>query len=177
MKWFDAGTKTISVPSFGNFIKLIKVQCTGTWVSPLRRPKTAASAGREKGAPARAASRRREPTPPPQPLRLQRRPAGGRALSSPRARGGLGSLPLDAGAASATSSVGRTKWLRPRRHLSFGSGRPGVIPSPPPLWAPASPLFLPPPLGVDDFHGCVLIALRLDGRSVVGGATRSDEAS
>ena len=24
-----------------------------------------------------------------------------------------------------------------------------------------------------DFHGCVLLALRLDGRSVVGGATRS----
>ena len=37
MKWFDAGTKKMSVPSLGNFIKLIKLQCTGPWVSPRRR--------------------------------------------------------------------------------------------------------------------------------------------
>ena len=30
MKWFDAGTQKMSVPSFSNFIKLIKVQCTGS---------------------------------------------------------------------------------------------------------------------------------------------------
>ena len=29
MKWFDAGTKKKTGPSFGNFIKLIKVQCQG----------------------------------------------------------------------------------------------------------------------------------------------------
>ena len=40
MLWFDAGTKKMSVPSFGNFTKLIKVQCTGTWVSPRRRAPT-----------------------------------------------------------------------------------------------------------------------------------------
>ena len=33
MKWFDAGTQKMSVPSFSIFIKLIKVQCTGPWVS------------------------------------------------------------------------------------------------------------------------------------------------
>ena len=37
MKWFDAGTKQMSVSSFGSFIKLIKVQPTGTWVSPQSR--------------------------------------------------------------------------------------------------------------------------------------------
>ena len=29
MKWFDAGIKKMSVPSFGNFIKLIKVNVQG----------------------------------------------------------------------------------------------------------------------------------------------------
>ena len=29
--------KQMSVPSFGNFIKLIKLQCTGSWLSPRRR--------------------------------------------------------------------------------------------------------------------------------------------
>ena len=28
MKWFDAGTKTMSSQTFGKFIKLIKLQCT-----------------------------------------------------------------------------------------------------------------------------------------------------
>ena len=37
MKLFDAGTKKMSDPSFSNFIKLIKVQCTGSWVSPWHR--------------------------------------------------------------------------------------------------------------------------------------------
>ena len=31
MKWFDAGTQKMSVPSFSNFSKLINVQCTGSW--------------------------------------------------------------------------------------------------------------------------------------------------
>ena len=34
MKWFYAGTKKMSVSSFGCFIKLIKVQCTKKWFSP-----------------------------------------------------------------------------------------------------------------------------------------------
>ena len=34
MNWFDACTKKMSVSSFGSFIKLIKVQCAKTWVSP-----------------------------------------------------------------------------------------------------------------------------------------------
>ena len=33
----DAGTKQMSVSTFGTFIKLIKVQCTKTWVSPRDR--------------------------------------------------------------------------------------------------------------------------------------------
>ena len=33
MKWLDAGTKTMSVSTFGTFIKLMNVQCTETWVS------------------------------------------------------------------------------------------------------------------------------------------------
>ena len=33
----NAGTKKMSVPSFGSFIKLIMLQCTGSWVSPRRR--------------------------------------------------------------------------------------------------------------------------------------------
>ena len=31
MKWFDAGAKKMSGSSFGTFIKLIKVQCIGSW--------------------------------------------------------------------------------------------------------------------------------------------------
>ena len=31
IKWFDAGTKKMCVSTFGNFIKLIKMQCTGSW--------------------------------------------------------------------------------------------------------------------------------------------------
>ena len=38
----EAGTKKMSVPSFGNFIKLIKVQCTGTWVSAAAAQRPAA---------------------------------------------------------------------------------------------------------------------------------------
>ena len=37
MEWFDAGTKTMSGPTFGNFIKLKKLHSTGSWVSPLDR--------------------------------------------------------------------------------------------------------------------------------------------
>ena len=37
MNWFDVGTKKMSGPSFGNFIKLMKLQCTGSWVLPRRR--------------------------------------------------------------------------------------------------------------------------------------------
>ena len=37
MKWFDAGTKKMSVSTFGTFIKLMKVQCTETRVSPRDR--------------------------------------------------------------------------------------------------------------------------------------------
>ena len=37
MKCFDAGTQKMSVSSFSSSTKLIKVQCTRTWVSPLRR--------------------------------------------------------------------------------------------------------------------------------------------
>ena len=37
MKWFDAGTKKMSGPLFGNFIESMKVQHTGTWVSQRRR--------------------------------------------------------------------------------------------------------------------------------------------
>ena len=37
MKQFDAGTKKMSVSTFGSFIKLIKVQCTKTWVSQRSR--------------------------------------------------------------------------------------------------------------------------------------------
>ena len=37
MKWFYAGTKKMSVSTFGTFIKLMKVQCTKTLVSPLDR--------------------------------------------------------------------------------------------------------------------------------------------
>ena len=42
-KWFHAGTKQVSVPSFGNFIKSKKVQCARAWVSPRRRGFIAAS--------------------------------------------------------------------------------------------------------------------------------------
>ena len=37
MKNLNAGTKKMSGPSCSNFIKLIKVQCTGSWVSAWRR--------------------------------------------------------------------------------------------------------------------------------------------
>ena len=37
MKWFDAGTKKMSVSTFCNFIKLIKLHSTATWVSPRDR--------------------------------------------------------------------------------------------------------------------------------------------
>ena len=39
MKWFNAGTKKMSAPSFSSIIKLNKVQCTMTvtWVLPQRR--------------------------------------------------------------------------------------------------------------------------------------------
>ena len=37
MKWFDGTLLKMSVPSFSIFIKLIKVQCTGSWVSPRDR--------------------------------------------------------------------------------------------------------------------------------------------
>ena len=37
MKWFHADTKKMSVSLFGSFIKLIRVQCTKTWVSPRHR--------------------------------------------------------------------------------------------------------------------------------------------
>ena len=33
MKWFDAGTKIMSVSTFGSFIKIMKLQCTASWVS------------------------------------------------------------------------------------------------------------------------------------------------
>ena len=33
MKWFDAGTKKMSAPSFGSFIKLLKLPCTGSWAT------------------------------------------------------------------------------------------------------------------------------------------------
>ena len=33
MTWFDAGTKKMSVSTFGSFIKLMKLQCTASWVS------------------------------------------------------------------------------------------------------------------------------------------------
>ena len=37
MKWFDAGTKNMSVSTFGSFIKLMKLPCTAAWVSPRDR--------------------------------------------------------------------------------------------------------------------------------------------
>ena len=37
MKSFDAGTKTMSAPTHCFFIKLMKKQCTGSWVSPRSR--------------------------------------------------------------------------------------------------------------------------------------------
>ena len=37
MKWFDAGTKKMSVSTFGTFIKLMNAQSTKTWVSPRDR--------------------------------------------------------------------------------------------------------------------------------------------
>ena len=37
MKWFDAGTKKMSVSTFGSFIKLMKLRCTAAWVSPRDR--------------------------------------------------------------------------------------------------------------------------------------------
>ena len=37
MKWFDAGTKKMSVSTFGCFIKLMKLPCTAAWVSPRNR--------------------------------------------------------------------------------------------------------------------------------------------
>ena len=43
MKWFGAVTKKMSIPSFRTFIKLIKVQCTGSWVSPRDRAAVLAS--------------------------------------------------------------------------------------------------------------------------------------
>ena len=45
MKWFDAGTKKLSVSPFGSFIKLMKLQCTASWVSPRDRWIAAAAAG------------------------------------------------------------------------------------------------------------------------------------
>ena len=33
MKLFDAGTKKMSVSTFGSFIKLMKLPCTASWVS------------------------------------------------------------------------------------------------------------------------------------------------
>ena len=37
MKWFNAGTKKMSVSTFGSFIKLMKLPCTAAWVSPQDR--------------------------------------------------------------------------------------------------------------------------------------------
>ena len=37
MKWSDAGTKKMSVSTFGSLIKLMKLQCTASWVSPRDR--------------------------------------------------------------------------------------------------------------------------------------------
>ena len=47
MKWFDAGIQNMSVPSVSIFItsKLIKVQCTGSWISPRDRAATEATCG------------------------------------------------------------------------------------------------------------------------------------
>ena len=37
MKWFDGTLLKMSGPTFGNFIKLIKLHSTGSWVSPRDR--------------------------------------------------------------------------------------------------------------------------------------------
>ena len=37
MKWYDAVTKNMSVSTFGNLIKLTKLQCTTKWVLPRDR--------------------------------------------------------------------------------------------------------------------------------------------
>ena len=37
MKWFDGTLLKMSDPTFGNFIKLIKLHSTGSWVSPRDR--------------------------------------------------------------------------------------------------------------------------------------------